>query len=127
MVWIHGGAFKYGDTTENLYGPDYLLQKNVVFVSINYRLGALGTIILTCINGSHIFIKNLGFLSIPDPSINVPGNAGLKDQTMALRWVRNNIHAFGGDNKNITVFGESAGGTIMTNVSADDAEMYFFP
>lgn len=42
MVFIHGGAFKYGDTTENSYGPDYLLEKNVVFVSINYRLGAFG-------------------------------------------------------------------------------------
>lgn len=46
MVWIHGGAFKYGDSTENLYGPDYLLEKNVVFVSINYRLGALGNSVL---------------------------------------------------------------------------------
>lgn len=42
MVWIHGGAFRYGDSTENMYGPDYLLEKNVVFVSINYRLGAFG-------------------------------------------------------------------------------------
>lgn len=43
MVWIHGGAFKYGDSTENMYGPDYLLEMNVIFVSVNYRLGALGT------------------------------------------------------------------------------------
>lgn len=42
MAWIHGGAFKYGDTTENIYGPDYLLEKNVILVSINYGLGALG-------------------------------------------------------------------------------------
>ncbi|KAJ6643820.1 Esterase B1, partial [Pseudolycoriella hygida] len=90
MIWIHGGGFKYGNTAEELFGPDYLLQKNIVFVSINYRLGALG------------------FLSIPDPSLNIPGNAGLKDQAMAFRWVRENIHAFGGDNKNITIFGSSA-------------------
>ncbi|XP_037041077.1 esterase B1-like [Bradysia coprophila] len=96
MVFIHGGAFKYGDTTENSYGPDYLLEKNVVFVSINYRLGAFG------------------FLSIPDPSINIPGNAGLKDQRMALQWVRDNIHAFGGDNKNITKLSYSLEQHLLT-------------
>lgn len=44
MVWIHGGAFKMGSGDDDVYGPDYLLQKNVVFVSMNYRLGALGNI-----------------------------------------------------------------------------------
>lgn len=51
-----------------------------------------------------------GFLSLEDPSLNIPGNAGLKDQTMALRWIKNNVQNFGGDLDNITIFGESAGG-----------------
>ncbi len=53
---------------------------------------------------------NTGFLSIPDPQLKVPGNAAMKDQAMAMRWVRENIRHFGGDNENITVFGESVGG-----------------
>lgn len=83
LVWIHGGAFIAGDCTEFMTGPDHLLQRNVVFVSVNYRLGALG------------------FLSLDDPNLNIPGNAGLKDQTLALRWVRENIQHFGGDNENV--------------------------
>jgi len=102
MVWIHGGGFKFGDGSETVYGPDYLLSKDIVFVSMNYRLGVLG------------------FLSIDDPAANVPGNAGLKDQSMALRWVRENIQAFGGDSKNITVFGESAGaGSVHLHMLSD--------
>lgn len=81
-----------GSSRTDLYGPDYLLQKNVILVSFNYRLGAFG------------------FLSLEDESLNIPGNAGLKDQAFALKWVKNNIANFGGDPDNITIFGESAGG-----------------
>ncbi|KAJ6643819.1 Esterase B1, partial [Pseudolycoriella hygida] len=93
---------EYGDGSEMIYGPDYLLSKDIVYVSMNYRLGVLG------------------FLSIEDPSAQVPGNAGIKDQSMALQWVRKNIHAFGGNSKNITVFGESAGaGSVHLHMLSD--------
>lgn len=85
MVWLHGGAFKAGDCTEFMTGPDHLLQRNIVFISINYRLGALG------------------FLSFNDPNLQIPGNAGLKDQTLALKWVRDNAQFFGGDPQNVGI------------------------
>ncbi|XP_055537412.1 esterase B1-like [Wyeomyia smithii] len=92
LLYIHGGAFMRGSSGVEMYGPDYLIQKNVVFVSFNYRIGALG------------------FISFNTPELELPGNAGLKDQNLAIRWVVENIANFGGDPKNITLFGESAGG-----------------
>nr|AJP62546.1 carboxylesterase [Oxya chinensis] len=89
MVWIHGGAFRMGSGTSFMYGPEHLLEHDVVLVTLNYRLGVLG------------------FLSTGDDVI--PGNAGLKDQVMALKWVKSNIANFGGDPENVTIFGESAG------------------
>lgn len=111
MVWIHGGAFKFGDSSEMMYGPDYLLadENDVVFVSLNYRLGVLGTYQLIEINillDLRVQFSRKGFLSIDDPDVNVPGNAGLKDQTMALKWVRENIHYFGGNNKKLETMNE---------------------
>jgi carboxylesterase type B len=64
-----------------------LLQKDVIVVSFNYRLGIIG------------------FLSLDDESLNIPGNAGLKDQVFALKWVQRNIKNFGGDPDNVTIFG----------------------
>lgn len=89
MVWIHGGGFYTGSGNTNFYGPDYLLQHDVVLVTLNYRLGPLG------------------FLALP--SVGIHGNQGLKDQQLALRWVKENISQFGGDPSNVTLFGESAG------------------
>ncbi|XP_041969162.1 venom carboxylesterase-6 [Aricia agestis] len=89
MVWIHGGAFAVGSGNAFLYGPDHLVGAGVVLVTLNYRLGALG------------------FLSLETDE--VPGNMGLKDQVMALQWVRDNIESFGGDPGRVTIFGESAG------------------
>ncbi|CAH1637899.1 unnamed protein product [Spodoptera littoralis] len=89
MVWIHGGAFVIG-SAEAEGSPRLLLKHDVIVVSINYRLGAYG---FMC-------------LDIPE----VPGNQGLKDQALALRWINENIEAFGGDAGQITIFGESAGG-----------------
>lgn len=87
FVWIHGGGFVCGSGSTLLYGPDYLVEKDVIVVTINYRL--------------NIF----GFLSLKDSKVGVPGNAGLKDQTMALKWVKQNIECFGGDPNNITIAG----------------------
>lgn len=92
MVWIYGGGFQVGEATRDMYSPDFLMTKDVVVVTVSYRLGPLG------------------FLSLDDPEADVPGNAGLKDQVLALRWVKQNIEAFGGDPNNVTLFGESAGG-----------------
>ena len=104
MVWIHGGGYQCGSSKTDLYGPDFLLQKDVIVVSFNYRLAAFG------------------FLSMDDPELNIPGNAGLKDQTFALKWIQKNIANFGGDPNNVTIFGESAGGGsvhshMLSNVS----------
>ncbi|KAH8383547.1 hypothetical protein KR009_009262 [Drosophila setifemur] len=92
MVWLHGGGFSFGSGNSFLYGPDYLVAEDIVLVTLNYRLGPLG------------------FLTAgPD----APGNQGLKDQILALKWVRDNIAAFGGDPNQVTVFGESAGGSSV--------------
>jgi para-nitrobenzyl esterase len=96
MVWIHGGAFTIGSGSEAMSDTDTLPKRgNIVLVTINYRLGMLG------------------FLRLKDATggkIPATGNEGLMDQVAALKWVRDNIAAFGGDPKNVTVFGESAGG-----------------
>nr|CAD7397374.1 unnamed protein product [Timema poppensis] len=93
MVWIHGGAFQSGSGSASFYGPDYLLGGGVTVVTFNYRLGVLG------------------FLSVNDSD--VAGNAGLKDQVAALRWVNANIARFGGNPNKVTIFGESAGGAAI--------------
>ena len=94
MVYIHGGAFLSGSGNAETYGPEYFFQHDVIIVTINYRL------------------EMLGFLCLDTPE--VPGNAGMKDQVLALRWIKENISKFGGDPDNITIFGESAGGSCVT-------------
>ncbi|CAI5455918.1 unnamed protein product [Caenorhabditis angaria] len=99
MVYVHGGGFlidsavKYGD--EGI--AKYLCRHGVVVVTIQYRLGLLG------------------FFSTGDEVC--PGNLGLWDMTMALQWVRDNVHAFGGDPRKVTVFGQSAGGASVDLLS----------
>lgn len=90
MMFIHGGGYKSGSGNVDHYGPDFLVQHGVVLVTINYRLEALGFLCLD--------------------TEDVPGNAGLKDQVAAMKWIKKNIANFGGDPNNVTVFGESAGG-----------------
>ncbi|WP_053219302.1 carboxylesterase/lipase family protein [Virgibacillus senegalensis] len=92
MVWIHGGAFTSGAGSSYLYNGARLAgQNDVVVVTLNYRLGALG------------------FLHLAGLDDRFSANLGLLDQVAALRWVKNNIAAFGGDPGQVTIFGESAG------------------
>ncbi|XP_065225808.1 esterase FE4-like [Planococcus citri] len=93
MVFIHGGAYFFGSGSERWYSADYLIEQDVIVVTLNYRLHALGFL-------------NLG---IPE----CPGNAGLRDQALALKWVKENIAQFGGDANNVTLFGESAGASSV--------------
>lgn len=93
MVWIHGGAYVGGESDD--YNPAGLVANGVIVVTINYRLGALG------------FLADPALASRPGGPT---GDYGLMDQQAALRWVRQNIRAFGGNPANVTIFGESAGG-----------------
>ncbi len=94
MVWIHGGAFSGGSGSTPIYDGTPFARDGIVYVSINYRLHALGFLYL-----DELFEGARG-----------TGNLGILDQIAALQWVRDNIAAFGGDPSNVTIFGESAGG-----------------
>ena len=95
MVWIYGGGFAAGSTSEARQDGTHLAQQGVIVVSMNYRLGILGFFV------HPELAKESGH--------NAAGNYGLLDQLAALRWVHDNIAAFGGDPGNVTIFGESAG------------------
>ena len=100
LVWIHGGALLTGSSREDLYDGRRLAERGIVVVSINYRLGALG------------WMAHPG-LSAENPK-GLSGNYGLLDQVAALKWVRDNVAAFGGDPGNVTIAGESAGALSVT-------------
>ena len=91
MIWIYGGGFTSG--SKNIYRMQGIIDENVILVAMNYRLHALG------------------FLSFGSDLVS--GNMGLKDQQLAIQWVKNNIEHFGGDPEKITIFGESAGGVSV--------------
>ncbi|XP_060531567.1 uncharacterized protein LOC132705150 [Cylas formicarius] len=96
MIYIHGGGFVIGSglIDDGGTGPDFFMNYDVILVSINYRLGPFG------------------FLSTGD--LVIPGNLGLKDQVMALKWVQENIAYFGGDPDKVTIFGQSAGAASVS-------------
>jgi para-nitrobenzyl esterase len=96
MVWIHGGSLVGGSGSEAMYDGTRIAQQGVVYVSINYRVGLLGYLAHPALSA--------------ESSQRLSGNYGLLDQIEALRWVRDNIAAFGGDPTKVTVAGESAGG-----------------
>jgi len=112
LVWIHGGALTSGSSSERLYDGANLAAHGVVVVSINYRLGILG------------------YLAHPqlsaESSDGVSGNYGLLDQIEALRWVKRNISAFGGDPAKVTIAGESAGAlSVMYLMASPQARGLF--
>ena len=104
MVWVYGGGFQAGATSEPRQDGEALAHRGVVIVSMNYRLGIFG------------------FFSHPEltkeSAHHASGNYGLLDQVAALEWVRKNIAAFGGDPENVTIFGESAGSFSVSALMA---------
>jgi para-nitrobenzyl esterase len=110
MVFIHGGGYSAGSSRDfSEQGDSFIHAGPVVYVTFNYRLGALGY---------------LDFTRYSTPDRPFDSNLGLRDQVAALRWVQANIAAFGGDPSNVTIFGESAGAnavtTLMATPSAED-------
>ncbi|HXR45543.1 MAG TPA: carboxylesterase/lipase family protein [Pseudolysinimonas sp.] len=102
MVWVHGGAYAVGSSRDMpRQGEGLVREGGVLFVNLNYRLGAFG------------FLDFAGY-STPDRPID--SNLGLRDIVAALQWVRDNIRAFGGDPDNVTLFGESAGANAVTTL-----------
>jgi para-nitrobenzyl esterase len=103
MVWIYGGAFTMGATSAPIYDGTHLAAEGVVVVSIAYRVGPLGFL-------AHAALSREGG--------GASGNYGLRDQIAGLRWVRDNVAAFGGDPGRVTIFGESASGISVSMLAA---------
>ncbi|KWX66771.1 carboxylesterase/lipase family protein [Mycobacterium sp. NAZ190054] len=111
MVFIHGGGYMLGSSATPIYDGASLARKGCVYVSVNYRLGALGCLELS---------------SLSTPEVTIDDNLFLRDLVMALRWVRDNVAAFGGDPDNVTIFGESAGAhAVATLMATPDAKGLF--
>jgi para-nitrobenzyl esterase len=104
MVWIYGGGFKSGGTSERRQDGQFLARRDVVVVSMNYRLGIFG------------FFVHPGLTA--ESSHHASGNYGLLDEYAALQWVHENIRNFGGDPTNVTIFGESAGSFAVSSLMA---------
>lgn len=96
IVWIYGGAFYGGEPDFDNANPKLLLKEGVILAAIHYRVGLFG------------------FLSTENSII--PGNAGLKDQIIALQWIKSNIENFGGDSSRITIMGQSAGSASVAYI-----------
>ncbi len=104
MVWLHGGSHLSGAGSLEYYQTNALVRNNIVLVTINYRLGPFGYL-------AHPALSQ-------DSPGGISGNYGLLDQIAALVWVKENIHHFGGDPGNVTIFGESAGAQSVTEIMA---------
>lgn len=102
FVWIYGGAFSTGYSSDDMYSGEAFVKDGIVFVSFNYRLNVLGFYDFTTYPGCEA----------------MESNCGLSDQILALNWIHDNIEAFGGDPNRITIGGESAGGSSVINMLA---------
>src|SRR5262245_20980681 len=111
MVFVHGGGYFMGSSATPIYDGASLARTGCVYVSVNYRLGALGCL-------------DLSSLSTRD--VTIDDNLYLRDLVMALRWVRDNIAVFGGDPDNVTIFGESAGAHAVSTLLAVPAAKGLF-
>ena len=111
MVFIHGGAYFLGSSATPVYDGASLARKGCVFVSVNYRLGALGAVDLS---------------SLSTDAFRIDDNLYLRDLVMALRWVRDNIASFGGNPDAVTIFGESAGAHAVATLLAVPAAKGLF-
>lgn len=99
MVWIYGGAFVFGSGSQPGYSGEQFAKQGVILVNFNYRLGRLGFFAFPALSREH-----------PEEP---KGNYAYMDQIAALKWIQKNIAAFGGNPKNVTIFGESAGGVSV--------------
>ena len=111
MVFIHGGGYILGSSATPIYDGAALARKGCVYVSVNYRVGALGCLDLSSLSTRDVTIED---------------NLFLRDLVMALRWVRDNIAEFGGDPDNVTIFGESAGAQAVATLLAVPAAKGLF-
>ncbi len=111
MVFIHGGGYFMGSSATPIYDGASLARNGCVYVSVNYRLGALGCLDLS---------------SLSNKDFTIDDNLYLRDLVMALRWVRDNIATFGGDPHNVTIFGESAGAHAVATLLAVPAAKGLF-
>jgi para-nitrobenzyl esterase len=111
MFFIHGGGYMLGSSATPLYDGAGLARRGCVYVSANYRLGALG-----CLDMS----------SLATPDVPIDGNLYLRDLVLALQWVQDNIAAFGGDPGRVTIFGESAGAHAVATLLAVPAARGLF-
>jgi para-nitrobenzyl esterase len=114
MVWIHGGGVLVDGSRDAQFTPINLVKNEVIVVTFDYRLGTLG------------FFASKELIEEAKSKGEPVGNYGVMDQIAVLKWIKNNIAAFGGDPNNVTIFGESAGGRSVTWLMVSDAAKGLF-
>lgn len=112
LIWIYGGGYMSGTATLDLYDASMVAATcDVIVASMQYRVGAFGFLYLQP--------------DLPRGSEDAPGNVGLWDQALAIRWIKENVAAFGGDPELMTLFGESAGGGSVSIYNRPHTQILF--